>query len=49
MPVCSFDFFSRFDKNTRDTTFSVGLEGVAADDVDKVLGIVDDTFKQVAQ
>ncbi|XP_067935446.1 presequence protease, mitochondrial-like [Watersipora subatra] len=42
-PVCGME------RSTRDTAFSVGLEGVAAEDVDKVLAIISETFQQVAK
>ena len=33
----------------RDTSFSVGLEGIALDDVEKVTDIIDHTMLEVAQ
>jgi hypothetical protein len=31
------------------TTFHVGLQDIAKDDVDRVLKIIDDTFQEVAK
>ena len=36
-----------FDNNAKDTSFAVGLQGVASEDVDKVLEVIDETWKRV--
>lgn len=38
-----------FDSHTKDTTFTIGLQGVHSQDVDKVLEIIRSTFKEVAK
>ena len=42
-PVCGYD------THTRDTSFTIGLQGVHSNDADKVLGIIRSTFEQVAK
>ena len=38
-----------FDSHTKDTTFTIGLQGVHSQDVEKVLGIIRSTFEEVAK
>jgi len=38
-----------FDHHTKDTTFSIGLQGIHNDDVDKVLGLIQSTLEQVVE
>ncbi|KAK3854782.1 hypothetical protein Pcinc_038757 [Petrolisthes cinctipes] len=38
-----------YDGHTRNTSFTIGLQGVRPQDVDQVLSIIDNTFQQVAQ
>jgi len=46
--VCIFEImFFRCQNDTKDTAFSVGLQGIHANDVEKVTKIISDTFDQV--
>ncbi|XP_046643709.1 presequence protease, mitochondrial-like [Daphnia pulicaria] len=38
-----------FDSHTKDTTFTIGLQGIHSKDVDKVLGIIRSTFEEVVR
>ena len=38
-----------FDSHTKDTTLTIGLQGIKSEDVDKVLGIISSTFHEVAR
>ena len=38
-----------FDNNAKDTSFAVGLQGVAVEDADEVLRIIDKTWEQVVE
>ena len=40
---------SGFDHHTKETTFSVGLQGIAAGDADKVQRIVQETLERAAK
>lgn len=39
----------RYSNNTRDASFSVGLQGIAEEDVEKVKRIIDDTVDKVVK
>ncbi|XP_076042839.1 presequence protease, mitochondrial [Oratosquilla oratoria] len=45
----NFSPVAGFDSHTRDTTFTMGLQGVKVDDVKSVLSIIDQTFDQVIE
>ena len=38
-----------FDNKAKDTSFAVGLQGVAAEDVDEVLRIIDATWEKIVE
>lgn len=40
---------SSFGRNTLNTTFHVGLQDIAKEDVDRVIKMIDETFKEVAE
>lgn len=39
----------RLDTYTKNPTFSVGLQGLHEDDINKVVGIIQETFQKVVQ
>ena len=38
-----------FGRNTLNTTFHVGLQDIAKQDVDRVIKMIDETFEEVAK
>lgn len=42
-------FYSRFNGSTRETYFSVGLQGIAEGDIDTVKQIIDRTVDEVIE
>jgi hypothetical protein len=45
----AFTVYYSFGRNTLNTTFHVGLQDIAKEDVDRVIQIIDETFQEVAK